>query len=386
VTLRQEGFDGRVVVIGAERHQPYERPPLSKEYLRGEAEFRDAWVRPADFYVESDVEIRLGVRAERVDLRSQVVELEDAERLHYDKLLLATGGRNRRLTVPGVDLEGVYDLRTVDDADAIRAVAEPGRRAVVVGMGFIGSEVAASLRQLGVEVVVVAPGSVPLQRVLGDEVGAVLADIHREHGVDLQFGDAAAAFEGVERLERVVTASGRRIECDFAVVGVGIEPATELAGGTGIQVENGIVVDELCRTNVDGVYAAGDVANHYNPVFRRSVRVEHWDNALNQGPAAARSMLEKAEPYEQVYWFWSDQYDVNLQYAGFHTTWDELVVRGSLEERGFVAFYCIGGRVLAAVALNRGRDLRRSIPLIRAQRQIEAGKLRDADLDLRALV
>jgi 3-phenylpropionate/trans-cinnamate dioxygenase ferredoxin reductase subunit len=280
----------------------------------------------------------------------------------------------------------VYDLRTVDDADAIRTVAEPGRRAVVVGMGFIGSEVAASLRQLGVEVVVVAPGSVPLQRVLGDEVGAVLADIHREHGVDLQFGDAAAAFEGVERLERVVTASGRRIECDFAVVGVGIEPATELAGGTGIQVENGIVVDELCRTNVDGVYAAGDVANHYNPVFRRSVRVEHWDNALNQGPAAARSMLEKAEPYEQVYWFWSDQYDVNLQYAGFHTTWDELVVRGSLEERGFVAFYCIGGRVLAAVALNRGRDLRRSIPLIRAQRQIEAGKLRDADLDLRALV
>jgi 3-phenylpropionate/trans-cinnamate dioxygenase ferredoxin reductase subunit len=187
-------------------------------------------------------------------------------------------------------------------------------------------------------------------------------------------------------LERVVTASGRRIECDFAVVGVGIEPATELAGGTGIQVENGIVVDELCRTNVDGVYAAGDVANHYNPVFRRSIRVEHWDNALNQGPAAARSMLEKAEPYEQVYWFWSDQYDVNLQYAGFHTTWDELVVRGSLEERGFVAFYCIGGRVLAAVALNRGRDLRRSIPLIRAQRQIEAGKLRDADLDLRALV
>ncbi|MGH3038270.1 MAG: NAD(P)/FAD-dependent oxidoreductase [Gaiellaceae bacterium] len=363
-TLREESFDGRIMLIGAEDHPPYERPPLSKEYLRGEAPFENGYVRPPDFYDENGIKARLGTRAARVEPSERVVELEDGERVRYDKLLLATGGRNRRLTVPGVDLEGVYDLRTVEGADRLRAAAEPRRRAVVVGMGFIGSEITASLRQLGVEVEVVAPGSAPLERVLGEEVGAVLEKIHREHGVELHFGDPAAAFEGVDRVERLVTVAGRRIECDFAVVGVGIEPVTELAAGTGIELENGILVDEYCRTNVDGIYAAGDVANHFNPVFGRRIRVEHWDNARKQGSAAARSMLGKAEPYEEVYWFWSDQYDTNLQYAGFHTSWDELVVRGSLEERSFVAFYCTEGRVLAAVAVNRGKDLRRSIPLI----------------------
>jgi 3-phenylpropionate/trans-cinnamate dioxygenase ferredoxin reductase subunit len=252
-------------------------------------------------------------------------------------------------------------------------------------MGFIGSEVAASLRQLGVEVAVVAPGSVPLQRVLGEQVGGVLAEIHREHEVELHFGDSVETFEGSGRVERVVTTSGRRIGCDFAVVGVGVEPAVELAAGTGIEVENGIVVDQYCRTNLEGIYAAGDVANHYHPIFERRIRVEHWDNALKHGPAAARNMLGKDESYEEIHWFWSDQYDTNLQYAGFHTSWDDLVVRGSLEERNFVAFYCTEGRVLAAVAVNSGRDLRRTIPLIKAGRRVEPAKLRDPDLDLRTL-
>jgi 3-phenylpropionate/trans-cinnamate dioxygenase ferredoxin reductase subunit len=385
VTLREEGFEGRIVVLGGEEHPPYERPPLSKEYLRGEAPFEQAYVRPRSSYGEAGIEARLGRPAVRLDPSEQVVELEDGERLRFDKLLLATGGRNRRLAVPGAELEGVYDLRTVEDADRIRAAAVPGRKAVVVGMGFIGSEVTASLRQLGVEVSVVAPGSAPIERVLGAKVGGVLAEVHREHGVELGLGDPAAAFEGSGRVERVVTGAGRRIECDFVVVGVGIEPAIEIVAGTGIELENGIVVDEYCRTNVDGINAAGDVANHYNPVFGRRIRVEHWDHAHKQGAAAARSMLGKTEPYEEVYWFWSDQYDVNLQYAGFHTTWDELVVRGSLEERSFVGFYCLDGCVQAAVALNRGRDLRRAIPLIRAQRPVEAAKLRDPELDLRTL-
>ena len=247
------------------------------------------------------------------------------------------------------------------DADRIRAEAFPGRKAVIVGMGFIGSEVAASLRQLGVEVAVVAPGSAPLQRVLGEEVGGVLAEIHREQGVELHFGDSVDAVQGSGRVERVVTTAGQRIECDFAVIGVGVEPAAELAAGTGIEVDNGIVVDEYCRTNVEGIYSAGDVANHYHPVFERRIRVEHWDNALKQGPTAARNMLGKHEPYEEIPWFWSDQYD------------------------SFVAFYCTERRVLAAVALNRGRDLRRSIPLIKAQRPVEPAALRDPDLDLRVL-
>jgi 3-phenylpropionate/trans-cinnamate dioxygenase ferredoxin reductase subunit len=386
-TLRQEGFDGRVVLIGAEPRAPYERPPLSKQYLRGEVSFEQALVRPPNFYDETDIETRFGVRATVVHAAEKVVGLEGGERVSYDKLLIATGGRNRRFPIPGLDLQGVYDLRTVDDCDRIRAESTPGRRAVVVGMGFIGSEVAASLRQLGVDVVVVERDPVPLRRVLGEEVGRVMEGIHRDHGATLIFEDTVAAFEGEGgRVGRVRTGHGRLIECDFVVMGLGIEPVTELLANTGAEIDNGIVVDEFCRTSVEGIYAAGDVANHYHPIFGRRIRVEHWQNALKQGPTAARSMLGKGDRYEEIPWFWSDQYDANLQYAGYHTEWDELVVRGSMEERNFVAFYRKSGRVLAAVSVNRGKDLRRSMRLIKAQRPVNTTKLRDPDVDLRTLV
>lgn len=384
--LREEGFDGTVILIGAEPHPPYERPPLSKEYLRGESPFARALVRPPDFYRANGIETRFGVRVARVDPDEKIVALADGEHLSYDKVLIATGGRSRRLSIPGRNLEGVYDLRTVADADRIRGEIAPGRKAVVVGMGFIGSEVAASLRQVGVEVVVVEELKLPLYRVLGEEVGRVLEGIHRDHGVEMRFEDAVDAFEGSTRVERVTTKGGRRIECDLVVIGVGIEPVTDLVAGAGVDIDDGIVVDEYCRTNVDGIYAAGDVANHYHPVLERRIRVEHWHNALKQGAAAARSMLGKGEPYDDVHWFWSDQYDINLQYAGFHAQWDELVVRGGMEERNFVAFYLKDGRVLAAVALNRGSDLRRSMSLIKARVPVETAKLRDPDVDLRTLV
>jgi 3-phenylpropionate/trans-cinnamate dioxygenase ferredoxin reductase component len=385
-TLRQEGFDGRVILIGAEPQPPYERPPLSKEYLRGESSFEQTLVQSSDFYGENGIETRFGVRASRVDPAKKVIELDGEEGVAYDKLLVATGGRNRRFPVPGLDLEGVYDLRTMADCERIRAEIGPGRKAVVVGMGFIGSEVAASLRQSGVNVVVVDRNKVPLRRVLGEEVGRVIEGIHRDHEATLIFEDTVAAFEGADRVERVVTQGGRRIECDFVVVGLGVEPVTELLADTGAEIDNGIAVDEFCRTGVEGIYAAGDVANHYHPVFERRIRVEHWQNALNQGPAAARNMLGKDEPYDDIPWFWSDQYDFNLQYTGFHTEWDELIVRGSMEERNFVAFYRKDERVLAAVAVNRGKDLRRSMRLIKAQRPVDATKLQDPDVDLRALV
>jgi 3-phenylpropionate/trans-cinnamate dioxygenase ferredoxin reductase subunit len=384
-TLRQEGFEGGVILVGAEPQPPYERPPLSKEYLRGEFSFEQALVQEPGFYDENGIETRLGVRAARVDAVARVVELEGGERVAYDKLLITTGGRNRHFPIPGLDLEGIYDLRTVDDSDRLRAEIAPGRRAVVVGMGFIGSEVAASLRQSGVDVVVVDRNEVPLRRVLGEEVGRVMEGIHRDHGVSMVFEDTVAAFEGAGRVERVTTGRGRRIECDFVVVGLGTEPVTELLAGTGAEIDNGVVVDEHLRTGVEGIYAAGDVANHYHPVFERHIRVEHWQNALKQGPAAARSMLDKGEPYEEIPWFWSDQYEHNLQYAGFHTEWDELVVRGSMEERNFVAFYRKDERVLAAVAVNRGRDLRRSMPLIKAREPVDAAKLCDLGVDLRTL-
>ncbi len=384
-TLRQEGFEGGVILVGAEPQPPYERPPLSKEYLRGEFSFEQALVQEPGFYDENGIETRLGVRATRVDAVDRVVELEGGERVAYDKLLITTGGRNRHFPIPGLDLEGIYDLRTVDDSDRLRAEIAPGRRAVVVGMGFIGSEVAASLRRSGVDVVVVDRNEVPLRRVLGEEVGRVMEGIHRDHGVSMVFEDTVAAFEGAGRVERVTTGRGRRIECDFVVVGLGTEPVTELLAGTGAEIDNGVVVDEHLRTGVEGIYAAGDVANHYHPVFERHIRVEHWQNALKQGPAAARSMLDKGEPYEEIPWFWSDQYEHNLQYTGFHTEWDELVVRGSMEERNFVAFYRKDERVLAAVAVNRGRDLRRSMPLIKAREPVDAAKLCDLGVDLRTL-
>lgn len=382
-TLRQEGFEGGIVLIGAEPQPPYERPPLSKEYLRGESPFENALLQPAGFYEENDIETRFGVRVTRVDSAERMVQLDGGEHVTYDRLLVATGGRNRRLPIQG--LEGIYDLRTVDDARRIRADITPGRKAVVVGMGFIGSEVAASLRQSGVEVAVVDRNEVPLRRVLGEEVGRVIGDIHRDEGVSMILEDRVASFEGAGRVERVTTERGRRIECDFVVVGLGTEPVTDLLAGTGASIDNGVVVDEYLRTNVEGIYAAGDIANQYHPVFERNIRVEHWQNALNQGPAAARNMLGRDEPYGEIPWFWSDQYEHNLQYAGFHTEWDELIVRGSMEERNFVAFYRKDERVLAAVAIGRGKDLRRSMPLIRGQQPVEAAGLRDLAVDLRAL-
>jgi 3-phenylpropionate/trans-cinnamate dioxygenase ferredoxin reductase subunit len=384
-TLREEGFDGRVVLIGAESQPPYERPPLSKEYLRGESPFEQTLVQPPDFYGENDIETRFSARVTRVDTAGKAIELDNAESVTYDALLVATGARNRRFPIPGLDLEGIYDLRTVADSDRIRAESAPGQRAVVVGMGFIGSEVAASLRQSGVEVAVVDRNTVPLRRVFGEEVGRVIEGIHRDHGTELIFEDKVAAFEGAGRVERITTQRGQRVECDFAVVGLGVEPVTELLAGTGVEIDNGVLVDEYCRTSVDGIFAAGDVANHYHPVFERHIRVEHWQNALKQGPVAARNMLGQNEPYGEIPWFWSDQYEHNIQYAGFHTEWDELVVRGSLEERNFIAFYKKDGRVLAAVAVNRGRDLRRSIPLIKNQGEISASELSDPEVDLRTL-
>ena len=386
VTLREEGFGGRVVLIGEEVHPPYQRPPLSKRYLRGEEPFEDALVKPVDFYSSNDIETRFGTRATRIDPVEKSLELSNGDHIRYDKALIATGSRNRRFPIPGQDLAGVYDLRTVDDCDRIRDEVVPGRRAAIVGMGFIGCEVAASLRQLGLDVVVIEGGKGPLDRVLGKEVGQVVEHIHRDHGVEMIFEEHVSGFQGTGSVERIVTESGRNIDCDFAVVGVGVEPVTDIVVGSDIEVDNGIVVDEYCRTNVDGVFAAGDVANHYHPIFKQKMRVEHWHNAVNQGAAAARNMMGTAWIYDEVHWFWSDQYGYALQYAGFHREWDELVVRGSLEERDFIAFYVKNGLVAAAVGMNRGRDVRRAMRVIKARTAVDAKLLGNDDLDLRRLV
>jgi 3-phenylpropionate/trans-cinnamate dioxygenase ferredoxin reductase component len=385
VTLREEGFDGRIVLIGDEPHPPYERPPLSKEYFRGEQPFEDSLVRPLDFYASNDIETHFGTRATRVDPIDKTVRLSNRDSVVYDQILIATGSRNRSLPIPGLKLERVYDLRTVEDCDRIRAEIAPGRRAAVVGMGFIGSEIASSLRQMGVEVVVIEGEKVPLYRALGEEIGRVMEHIHRDHGVEMIFEDHVSGFEGAGGVERIVTRSGRQIDCDFAVVGIGVEPVIDVVAGSGVEVDNGIVVDEYCRTNVEGIFAAGDVTNHYHPIFEQRMRVEHWHNALKQGSVAARNMMGMATAYDEIHWFWSDQYDYNLQYAGFHKDWDDLVVRGSLGERDFIAFYVEEGRVTAAVGMNRGRDVHRAMELIKARADAKTKWLRDDDFDLRKL-
>jgi len=384
-TLRSDGFEGRVVLIGEELHPPYERPPLSKEYLRGEKKAEDALLQPESWYEENDVELMLGATVTRVDATERSVELVGGGRVSYDKVLVATGGRNRRLEVPGAGLDGVLDLRTIEDSDRIRAEASAGRKAVVVGAGFIGCEVAASLRALGVEVEVVEIFETTLVRALGPEVGGVFEAIHRDQGVRFQFDQSVDRFEGTGRVEAVVTTTGSRIDCDFAVVGVGIEPAAEVVGGSGVSVDNGILVDELCRTRVEGIYAAGDVANHLHPVFGTRMRVEHWDNALKQGAAAARAMMGSEDPFDDLHWFWSDQYEHNLQSMGHLADRDELVVRGSLDDRRFLAFYMKEGTVRGVVGLNTGKDVRRSAGLIRSRARVDPGTLRDEGTDLRAL-
>ncbi|HEV3377517.1 MAG TPA: FAD-dependent oxidoreductase [Thermoleophilaceae bacterium] len=351
-TLREEGSDGRVVLIGAEHERPYERPPLSKDYLRGEVGREKVYVHDEGFYGEHDIELRLGRSAVALDTSSRELELDSGERLRYDRLLLATGAEPRRLSIPGAELEGVLYLRSVQDSDALRDRLGRGGRLVVVGAGWIGAEVAASARQRGLEVTVVDPASVPLERVLGAEVGAVYRDIHTDHEVRMLLGTGVEVFEGDKAVERVRTSDGRALDCDFVVVGVGVQPRTGLAAKAGIAVDNGILVDEHLRTSTPGVFAAGDVANAHHPFYGARIRVEHWANALNQAPAAARNMLGRDGAYERLPYFFSDQYDVGMEYTGFARSWDRVVFRGDPATREFVAFWLAEDRVVAGMNVN----------------------------------
>lgn len=385
ITLRKAGVAGSVTLIGAEPEAPYERPPLSKAYLRGQASFDSALVRVPAFYAEHGIATVLGTAASRIDTDRRFVELVDGRRFPFDSLLLATGTRVRQLTTSGASLQGIHSLRTVADANRIRAEMSPGRRAVVVGMGFIGSEVAASLRQDGLDVTAIEPSKTPLYRVFGETVGRRIAELHRVHGVRTVFEDTVESFDGDQRVAAVVTKNGRRFGCDFVVAGIGVEPAVGFLDGSGIHTDNGIVVDEYCRTNLEGIYAAGDVANHYHPVFKRRIRVEHWQNAMRQGAAAARNMLGEPVIYDDIPWFWSDQYDWNLQYAGFHRSWDQLVVRGQPDGNSFLACYLNDSRIDAAIAVNRGLDLRRVIRLIKARQPVDPRVIADESTDLRQI-
>jgi 3-phenylpropionate/trans-cinnamate dioxygenase ferredoxin reductase subunit len=383
--LREEGFDGRIVMVGAEEDRPYERPPLSKDYLRGEAGREKLYVHPDGYYADRDIELRLGRTAVELDRLRRVLTLDDGERLGYDRLLLATGAEPRRLPIPGAELDGVLYLRTVADSDALRARLDSGGTAVVVGAGWIGSEVAASARQRGLDVTVVDPLSVPLERVLGPEVGGIYRDIHADHGVRMLMGTGIEAFEGDSAVERVRTSDGRELECDFVVVGVGVQPRTGLAAEAGLAVDDGIVVDAHLRTEDDAVFAAGDVASAHHLFYDERIRVEHWANALNQGPAAARNMLGHGVAYERLPYFFSDQYEVGMEYSGFARDWERAVFRGDPAAREFIAFWMDGDRVIAGMNVNIW-DVADAIQrLIRDRVRVDDGRLADPDVPLEEL-
>ncbi len=354
-TLRAEGFGGPVVLIGAEPERPYERPPLSKDYLLGKADRESIYVHPAGWYDEHDVTLRLGTTVSAVDPARHEVTLADGSRLGYAKLLLATGSAARRLPVPGADLDGVCYLRRVEDSDRIKAAFRTASRVAVIGGGWIGLETAAAARAAGAEVTILEAAQAPLLRVLGPEVAEVFAGLHIEHGVDLRSGVQVAEITGTGgRATGVRLADGGHVPADVIITGVGITPRTELAEAAGLPVDNGIQVDAQLRTADPDIYAAGDVANAFHPRLGTSIRVEHWANALNQPQTAARAMLGQPVSYDRLPYFFTDQYDLGMEYSGYVPPggYDQVVLRGDVAGRQFLAFWLSGGRVLAGMNVN----------------------------------
>src|SRR6185503_678288 len=350
--LRSEGFDGQIVLIGEEHRMPYERPPLSKEYLRGEAGDGSLYLDVSGLSDDQAVELRTGAAAISLDTVDRSVTLAGGERVGYDALLLATGAEPRRLSIAGADLEGTHHLRTIDDADALRRRLRGKPRVVVVGGGWIGCEVAASAAQLGASVTIVELSAAPLTQTLGATLGSFYADLHAEHGIRLRMNRSIGHIEGDGRVERIVLADGERIDADLVVFGVGVAPRTALAEAAGLEVGNGILVDQRLQTSAPGVFAAGDVANALNLRYGHRLRVEHWANARDQAAIAARAMLGKPAAFSALPYFFSDQYDVGMEYRGAAAAGDELVVRGDMRSREVIAFWLRDGRLQAAMNVN----------------------------------
>jgi len=391
-TLREEGFGGPVVLIGDEAERPYERPPLSKDYLLGKAERQSIYVHPESWYEDNGVELRLGVPVTAIDPAAHEVELADGSRLGYARLLLATGSSPRRLPVPGADAAGVLYLRQVADSDQIKAAFQTASRVAVIGAGWIGLETAAAARAAGAEVTILEAAGLPLLRVLGPEVAQVFAGLHREHGVDLRFGVQVSEItgEGGRAADRggpaagVRLADGSLVEADAIIVGVGITPNSQLAESAGLATGSGVVVDARLRSSDPDIYAAGDVASAYHPLLGRHIRVEHWANALNQPQTAARAMLGEDVAYDRVPYFYTDQYDLGMEYAGYVEPggYDQVVFRGDVERREFIAFWLAGGRVLAGMNVNIWDASDAIQDLVRSGRPVEVTRLGDPAVPL----
>ena len=387
-TLRGEGFDGPLIMIGEENERPYERPPLSKDYLLGKAERETVYVHPQQWYTEHDVNLRLGVAVTAVHPSAHEVSLADGSRIGYAKLLLTTGSSPRRLSVPGAGLDGVLYLRNLGDSDRIKAAFQSSSKVAVIGAGWIGLETAAAARAAGVAVTVLEMAELPLLRVLGRQVAQVFATLHRDHGVDLRCGVQVAEITGSSgRADGVLLADGSRIDADVVIAGVGITPNSQLASAAGLETSNGILVDAQLRSSTPDVYAAGDVASAFHPLLGKHIRVEHWANALHQPQAAARAMLGQDVAYDRVPYFFTDQYDLGMEYSGYMEPggYDEVVFRGDPGRREFIAFWLSGGQVLAGMNVNVW-DVNDAIQgLVRDGRPVDKDALQDPDRRLESL-
>lgn len=380
-TLRRLDFDGHITIVGTEEHLPYQRPPLSKDWLLGNESTNDILSASADWFEANDVELELKTTAEQIELKELRVHLSNGKTLDADAILIATGARPRILE--GTEnLKSAFYLRSIDDADKIKAQFSSSRHVVIVGGGFIGLEVAASARAAGLEVTLLESSELPLKKILGQDVASTLTDIHKQQGVDIRVNESVTSVTDSDSGVRVETERGTTIEADFAVIGIGVIPNDEIARSSEITVGNGIRVDEYCRSSAPGVFAAGDVANFYHPGFDKRMRVEHFDNATRQATVAAKNMMGIRTEISDAQWFWSDQYDHNFQYAGHATRWDTVVFRGSLDDHDFSAFYLQDEMLVAAFGANRGADVMQAKNLITSKIKLNVDRLRDSSVEL----
>lgn len=381
-SLRGNGFEGRIVMIGEEPYVPYQRPPLSKKYLSGELPIERVYFKPPDFYNKAEVEMMLNCRVDRIDRDNRQLHLNNGQTLGYDKLAITTGSRVRELPVPGAELPGVFYLRTIDDVDGIRTYLKPDAKLVIVGGGYIGLEVAAVMVARGLDVTVIEMAPVVMARVVDRQVSEFFADVHRKAGVKIENGLAVEGFEGDGKVERVLCPQGRHFDADAVIIGVGIVPNVELAEAAGLACDNGIIVDEYARTEDPAIFAAGDCTNHPNKLLGRRLRLESVHNALEQAKSAAAAMCGKLVEYNQIPWFWSDQYDLKLQIVGLTGDHDQVVIRGDMAKRAFAAFYIKGDTIIAVDAINSPREFMASKALVANKTPVDLGRLADPEASI----
>lgn len=388
-TLREEGFTGRLILLGDDTERPYERPPLSKGYLLGDVERAAIYVHDEEWYENHSVELRLGTRVTSLDRPAHHIELADGERIGYTKLLLATGSSPRRMRVPGNELPRVHYLRRVEHCDRLREALSAGGRVVIAGAGWIGLEVAAAARAQGCAVTVVEPAPTPLHVPLGPEMGGYFAELHRDHGVEFRLGTGVAGFQGNGSVSEVATTDGSILPADTVIIGVGARPNTELAERAGLTIDDGIVVDATLRTDDPDIYAAGDVATVPSTHYGRRIRVEHWANAIGGGQAAAKAMLGMDMTYDELPYFFSDQYDIGMEFSGWFPLggYDEVITRGDVTGHSFHAFWLAGKHVVAGMHVNRWNDgIGEVQDLIRSRQPIEVDLLADSSVPITALL